>query len=461
MQEQLGATEFAQFAHALQQPAPVSIRLNPDKLKLRPNLDPVPWASQGYYLPSRPVFTLDPLLHAGAYYVQEASSMFLEQALLQAADLSYPLRVLDLCGAPGGKSTHMASLLPPECLLVSNEVIRSRAHILAENLQKWGNANVVVTNNDPRDFSRLPHFFDVLVIDAPCSGEGLFRKDPAATEEWSENNVKLCAERQRRILMDVWDCLRPGGLLIYSTCTYNSEENEQNLLWLAAQEAVEPVQLKLVPEWDVVEKQAGPFTGYQFYPNRVRGEGLFMTVLRKAGDGVAAPVKMPKKPKLAFSTRQENELWKNWVTEPDSFTAVKLKEKQLNLFPQAWLPELELLYQQLHFQHFGIEALELVKKEAKPLHGMALSQHLRTETFTVAELALDQALRFLQKEDIAVPKIVTGWVLVQYKGMPLGWLKNMGNRTNNYYPKEWRIRMDIQQADAETNFAPLASWPDR
>ena len=192
MQQQLGL-EYTTFEEALHTEAPVSIRVNPLKWKGKPDLEPVPWASNAFYLKERPIFTLDPLLHAGAYYVQEASSMFLEQAVRQHLNPEEPILALDLCGAPGGKSTHLSAILPEGSLLVSNEVIRSRTNILVENIQKWGSGSIVVTQNDPREFEALPHFFDLMVVDAPCSGEGLFRRDPAAADEWSENNVKLCS----------------------------------------------------------------------------------------------------------------------------------------------------------------------------------------------------------------------------------------------------------------------------
>jgi len=216
---------WEEFEQAHQQFPPVSIRFNPKKAHSPIDLTIIPWTSHGYYLGERPSFTLDPLFHAGSYYVQEASSMFLEQAFLQAVDRTKPINVLDLCAAPGGKSTHLLSLMNKESLLVTNEVIRSRASTLAENIQKWGYDNVAVTNNDPQDFKRLSGFFDVIVVDAPCSGEGLFRKDPGAMGQWSTDNVALCARRQQRILNDVWPALKEGGILIYSTCTYNELEN--------------------------------------------------------------------------------------------------------------------------------------------------------------------------------------------------------------------------------------------
>src|SRR5215203_4807606 len=226
----------------------------------------VPWSSYGYYLSERPSFTFDPLFHAGCYYVQEASSMFLEQALKQSVDLSQPLRVLDLCAAPGGKSTHLLSLISKESLLVSNEVIRSRANIVNDNIAKWGCSNVIVTNNDPREFQRLKNYFNVIVVDAPCSGSGLFRRNPEAIEEWSEQNVALCSQRQQRILADVLPALKNGGVLIYSTCSYSTEEDEEICSWLVNELKVNSERLKFKNEWRVIETEQG----YRFWPDKVK-----------------------------------------------------------------------------------------------------------------------------------------------------------------------------------------------
>jgi 16S rRNA C967 or C1407 C5-methylase (RsmB/RsmF family) len=271
--------EAQPFFQAMENEVPVSIRVNQSKNYHPENLQNVAWCNTGFYLPERPVFTLDPLFHAGAYYVQEASSMFLEQALKQSVDLELPLKVLDLCAAPGGKSTHLASLLSRDSLLVSNEVIRTRAKILAENITKWGNPNVVATNNDPADFQRLPGFFDVVVVDAPCSGEGLFRKDPNAMYEWSEDNVALCASRQRRIVADVWDALKPGGHLVYSTCTYNRMENEDNLEWMENEMGAIPLSLEITSFPEITKDNN--LAGYHFYPHKTHGEGFFIAVLKK------------------------------------------------------------------------------------------------------------------------------------------------------------------------------------
>jgi NOL1/NOP2/sun family putative RNA methylase len=252
----------------------------------------VAWSSNGYYLKSRPSFTLDPMFHAGAYYVQEASSMFLEEALKQAVDLTQPLKVLDLCAAPGGKSTLTQSVISNSSLLVSNEVIKARVNVLAENITKWGSANVIVTNNDPKDFQRLPGYFDVVIVDAPCSGSGLFRKDPKAVDEWSEQNVQLCNQRQQRILADVLPALKPGGVLIYSTCSYSPEENEDICDWLMDNYSFENTRFTLNEELGIVETTSpnNKAVGYRFYPDKVKGEGLFIAAFKKSDNAKSRSV---------------------------------------------------------------------------------------------------------------------------------------------------------------------------
>ncbi|QCR21922.1 rRNA methyltransferase [Pontibacter sp. SGAir0037] len=435
--------EYAAFESALHDAAPVSIRINRRKAEIPTSLEPVNWSKTGFYLQERPLFTLDPSIHAGAYYVQEASSMFLEQALVQTTDLTAPLQVLDLCGAPGGKSTHIASLLSEDSLLVSNEVIRSRSHILAENITKWGSGNVVVTNNDPRDFSKLPAFFDVMVVDAPCSGEGMFRKDSQATQEWSEENVNLCSQRQQRILMDVWDALKPGGILIYSTCTWNESENEQNMSWLAEQHDLESLALTLDPDWGIVATNQNGINGYRFYPHRVKGEGFFMAVVRKSGLHEPAIGKAKKKKyKLTAAGKKEKTLVENWLVEADNFEILQYGEV-ISAIPQAIFEAVDDIYQKLYVIYAGTEIAEVNGKKTKPLQALALSQHLNRKAFKTVDLDLEHALRYLRKEDISLGSGGNDWVLLQYKQLPLGWAKQIGSRINNYYPKEWRIRMEI------------------
>ena len=209
--EWMGEETYRALEAALQTEPPISIRVNRNKWDEEVTGVCVPWSFTGLYLPKRPTFTFDPLFHAGCYYVQEASSMFVEQVL--RTYVTEPVVMLDLCAAPGGKSTHARSVLPEGSLLVANEVMRNRSQVLAENLIKWGDSRVVVTNNDPADFTALTELFDVILTDVPCSGEGMFRKDPVAVDEWSMDNVQICWQRQRRILADVWPALKPGGLL--------------------------------------------------------------------------------------------------------------------------------------------------------------------------------------------------------------------------------------------------------
>ena len=265
------------FIEAHQHDPVTSIRLNQDKITgLFQEQKKVPWCTEGRYLPERPVFTLDPLYHAGAYYVQEASSMFTGYLLQQIIKDHKGLRVLDLCAAPGGKSTHIASLLDNESLLISNEVIRARATILDENMTRWGHMNTWVTANDPRDFGKLHGYFDVVVADAPCSGSGLFRKDKKALEEWSEANVQMCSERQQRILADIWPAIKQDGILIYATCSYSRKEDEDILDWLAGQFEAEAIHVDIPAEWGVVEVKSNKgLSGYRFFPDNVYGEGFF------------------------------------------------------------------------------------------------------------------------------------------------------------------------------------------
>lgn len=451
MQQQLG-NEFAAFEQALHTEAPVSIRVNALKWNETPSLEPVPWADNAFYLPERPSFTPDPLLHAGAYYVQEASSMFLEQALRQHLPASEPVIALDLCGAPGGKSTHLSSILPAESLLVSNEVIKSRTSILTENIQKWGSPYSIVSQNDPRDFSRLPHFFDLLVVDAPCSGEGLFRRDPAAADEWSEANVKLCSERQRRILADVWSSLRPGGLLVYSTCTYSPQENEENLAWLRQNFEAEVLSLELKESWGVTEAEAEGVNGYRFYPHKSRGEGFFMAVIRKTG-GEEVPLQgksrisgKKKKPVFTIAPKVLMPVLKEWLHDGAAWEYFQMNE-QINALPSRWTVEIEMLTENLRLFYAGTPLAEVKQKNLNPLPSLALSSVLRKEAHSVAEVDLETAQRFLRKEDVLPVHAPEGWVLLQYRGTGLGWIKRMKHRANNYWPKEWRIRMELDASN--------------
>ena len=283
----MGDERYNRFVGAFDEEAPTSIRVNPRIMGdgCFDGEKQVPWCSEGYYLNDRPQFTFDPLLHAGCYYVQEASSMFVTH-VLRTVDSNHTSQfALDLCAAPGGKSTALRSVLPDDCVLISNEPMGNRAQILLENVTKWGGPNHIVTNNYPRDFRKAKLKFDLILCDVPCSGEGMFRKDPNAISEWSAQNVEKCWQLQREIVADAWECLNPGGLLIYSTCTYNTKENEENIRWILDTYDAQVLDIPVDPSWNITGSLLEGFNEpvYRFIPGITRGEGLFVCALRKAG----------------------------------------------------------------------------------------------------------------------------------------------------------------------------------
>lgn len=421
---------------------PVSVRFNPAKAGGRTDhfagAERIPWSSEGYYLPERPSFTLDPWLHAGGYYVQEASSMFIEQCLRQTTNGSPSLKVLDLCAAPGGKSTLLQSLIGADGLLVSNEVIKTRVPVLIENMVKWGGANTVVTQNDPRDFERLPAYFDVMLIDAPCSGSGLFRKDPKAIDEWSIDSVQKCSLRQQRILTDAYPALQQNGILIYSTCSYSTAENEDICDWLCDTFDVEPLALQLDTAWNVTETHSrkSGCPGYRFFPDRVRGEGFFAACFRKK-DGMPEPLPVSSRGKLNRVSTKDRQVLTPWVRGAGGFRFFHQQESIL-AFPEPAEPDLSRLVGALYVKRAGIFCGKLAQGALVPDHELAVSGYAWPE-LPVLELNREQALRYLRKEDIHSESTGRGWALARFEGLNLGWLKQLGNRTNNYYPKEWRI----------------------
>ncbi|WP_294554302.1 rRNA cytosine-C5-methyltransferase [uncultured Bacteroides sp.] len=459
----LGDEEYDKLAAALKQEPPVSIRLN--KLRMDSQLLPVPWSSEGFYLDERLTFTFDPLFHAGCYYVQEASSMFVEQVLRQY--VTEPVVMLDLCAAPGGKSTHARSVLPEGSLLVANEVIRNRSQILAENLTKWGHPDVVVTNNDPADFSSLPSFFDVILTDVPCSGEGMFRKDPVAVEEWSPENVAICWQRQRRIIADIWPSLKPGGILIYSTCTYNTKEDEENVRWIQQEFGAESLVLEVRKDWNITgnllrdesnnsENSAQEAPVYHFFPHKTKGEGFFLAALRKPEtEENATPAfsfakgkttkKKDKKggamPSLV--TKEHLNIAKNWLDEEKSAGYLLSTEgTTIQIFPQQYADELAAMKQSLKIVSAGVGVGEVKGKDLIPGHALAMSSALlHRAAFATEEVTYEQAIAYLRKEAITLSATAPrGYVLLTYRNIPLGFVKNIGNRANNLYPQEWRIR---------------------
>ncbi len=419
----------------LQKPV-ISIRINPFKPSaVFQGAEKIPWSINGKYLNDRPEFVSDPLFHAGTYYSQEASSMFLGK-ILNSIDLSQKI-VLDLCAAPGGKSTLINSFLPKDALLLANEVIKSRSWILKENMDKWGSSNVIVTNNDPSDFEQFLGFFDVVVVDAPCSGEGMFRKDKKAINEWSERNVNLCCTRQKRILADIIPSITNGGVLIYSTCTFNDKENRDNLKWLQENYEVENFEFEYSPGEGIIELNEGKLKGFQFLPGVTKGEGFFISAMLVYGG--REKLKVPKRiRKLRLDT---------WEGSSSEFLNNQNKNYIINEtihnFPEEFESILKSIIWDLNPIKTGCKIGQNIKGKIKYSHELAFAHELKKDAFELVEVSHDDAIRFLQKKVLSEVPDIKSWGLVTFQNQPLGWVKKIGGRLNNYYPKEFRIRKEF------------------
>ncbi len=436
----MGDDLYNRFVDGLQSPPLVSVRMNRSKCGDDTPFEGerIAWCDCGYYLSERPAFTFDPLLHAGYYYVQEASSMFVHHALRQY--INRPVRMLDMCAAPGGKSTAALEALPEGSTLMSNEPIRLRAQILAENLQKWGNPNIIVTNNYPKDYARSGLTFDVILCDVPCSGEGMFRKDEGAISEWSVQNVENCRNLQREIVSEAWKCLNDDGMLIYSTCTFNAKENEENVAWICEELGAEVLPIDIEKEWGIngslVKGLDMPV--YRFIPGCTRGEGLFMAVLTPTQAPLAVRNRGGKRAKakplkLGIDARK-------YLAEPDNFS-IHTHDNDIIAIAKAMAEQYETAADRLRIVHAGIKMGTVKGKDFIPDQSLALSTALNRSAFATAELDYEQAIKYLQRDAVVLPgDTPRGFVLLTYKGAPLGFVKNIGNRTNNMYPQEWRIR---------------------
>ena len=448
----LGKEESKLFQAALTTPPPVSVRINTDKQGVVEG-ETVPWCPTGVYLKERPSFTFDPLFHAGTYYVQEASSMFLSHVLrkyLYDEPFSHPIVALDLCAAPGGKSTLTLSELPKDSLLIANEVVKQRANILAENLIKWGNPNIIVTNNYAEDFQSLGAVFDLIICDVPCSGEGMFRKDQQSISEWSPQNVETCWKRQRNIIQQIWPCLKPSGILIYSTCTYNTMEDEENVKWIQDEMQARVLDCEPDADWGITGNllKGESFPCYHFFPHHTKGEGFFLAALQKSeeDENVACKGKMKKQKHAKQSISIPKDI-KNWVQNPDSFDFLtEEKTQSFYAFPKNHTSILEYAQAFLHILHYGIQLATLKGKNSlQPSHSLALSNSLNSNLFPKVESNYEQAISYLRTESLTLPTdIPLGYVLVCYQNHPLGFVKNLGSRANNLYPSEWRIRKTLE-----------------
>ncbi|MBK7128989.1 MAG: rRNA cytosine-C5-methyltransferase [Crocinitomicaceae bacterium] len=433
----LSEAEVNLFTDAIQQEIPVSVRLNSNKISDLQIDQQVPWCVNGFYLTQRPKFIFDPDFHAGAYYVQEAGSMLIEQALKQHVNLSEPIKVLDLCASPGGKSTHVLSLISDDSLLVSNEVIHSRIQALEQNLVRWGSSNFLITQNDPSAFSSFKGQFDIILVDAPCSGEGMFRKHAHAVSEWSEQNVNHCAARQNRILEDVWPSLKEDGLLIYSTCTYNVQENEYNIQNFLANVDGVSLKVNLPEQWNVLESKHDEVFGYRMMPHRTRSEGFFMSVIqKKSEESSRQKVQLMKAASAKFD-------WQHYLKDADNFLLIEFKNQffAIHKSHHAFISD---CVQRLHVINPGLCMGEIKGHDFVPDTALALSTSLSKESFRITDLTKEDALRYLQKEAVISSHSEKGFELVSYKNQPLGFIKNLGNRSNNLYPKNWRILSRVE-----------------
>ena len=472
----LGGDEASSLFAAIAGDEALSIRVNASKVGVSLPYEGVPWCESAYYLADRPSFTFDPLFHAGGYYVQEASSMFVGVALrhwlagYREGDRA-GLTVLDLCAAPGGKSTLMASLLPDDALLVCNEVVRPRSQVLAENVAKWGVA-AVVTNSEPAAYGQLGEMFDLVLADVPCSGEGMFRKDPQAVEEWSADAVVMCAERQRSIIADVWRSLRTGGAMIYSTCTYNIEENERNVAWICETLGAEVVALPYDAAWGITVLDHEQPHGYRFMPHKTRGEGFFLCLLRKLERGEALGNEVDtlgmeycEGRSTERSKRRRGEDRRAGRNAPGCVAGDALP-RQWVVGGEAWHWEqlgatvccwqavhhatVMRLRSHLRIVQCGLPVAELKGRDWMPTAALALSLWCDRSAFTIVELSYDEAISYLRREALVLGDAAMGYLLVAYRGLPLGFVKQVGQRANNLYPQEWRIRTTYRPATLPT-----------
>ena len=390
----------------------------------------VPWCQEGFYLQDRLAFTFDPDWHAGRYYVQDASSMFIAHVIRQF--IHEPVRYLDLCAAPGGKTTAAVQALPPRSLTVANEIVPPRARVLADNVVRWGNPRCVVTSNAPAHLGKMMHFFDVIAADVPCSGEGMMRKDDEAVAQWSPALVEQCAQRQREILSDVWQALRPGGLFIYSTCTYNRQENEEMASFIVEELGATSLEVPVEADLNIHPAIGSDCHCYRFMPHRVDGEGLFMAVFRKEGDAPRQDLRVKEK-----TAKKTDEVGKNWLASPDEFVIDQQGDLYLAV-PQDIRREVAALRALLNVLHAGVELATMMGRKTVPHHALAMSTARAADAFPVCEVDYQAALRYLRGESVVLD-VPRGYVLVAHKGAVLGFANNLGNRANNLYPKPLRI----------------------
>lgn len=432
-------------------------------------LTPVPWCDSGVYLPSRPVFALDPQWHQGRYYVQEGGSMFISHVIdTLRSGWDGPIAVLDACAAPGGKTTAVIDALPPGSLVVANEYVLARAAVLRENVIKWGYPSVIITRADTRAFGSMPSAFDLVIADVPCSGEGMMRKDDDAVAQWSPALIRECADRQWEIVRNLWTALRPGGIMVYSTCTFNRDEDELMVRRILDELGGESVPVPIDPDWHITPALLDDGTpdpslhAYRFIPGRTRGEGLFLSVIRKTSDGDDAyiPAPEPSSPRAkdkrrGKDNRREQSRGKNdrvsappstdivasWLATPGDY-AIYTDDDRVSAFPRRWLPMLERVRRCADIIHEGVHVATIRGRDLLPAHALVMSSAFRRDSLPSVEVDADTALAYLRGQSPSLPADTPrGPVVLTYLNAPLGLVKNLGSRTNSLYPQQWRLRI--------------------
>lgn len=438
----MGEQRYERFLASFDETPSVSIRTNPFKCNGKTEGEQVPWCKEGRWLAERPAFTFDPLLHAGVYYVQEAASMFIDLVVRQLVKV--PVTALDMCAAPGGKSTVLRSALPEGSLLFSNEPPGPRARVLAENIQKWGHPDTVVTAAMPEDYRKSGLKFDLILTDVPCSGEGMFRKEEEARSQWTPALVDSCQRLQRSIVEEAWQCLKPGGILVYSTCTFNTKEDEENALWIRHELGGESLEVTTDPQWNItpalITGEALPV--YRFIPGTSRSEGLFVCIFRKPGDdsctdkGASRKKKKDKKQKPQAKPKDIP----TWLCQQTNY-AIHAEEDTLKAIPKGWDEIYNQAKAHLRILHAGITLGTFKGKSLIPHPSLALSTARLDSAFPRVDVDYPTAIAYLRGEAICLsPDTPRGFTLVCYGGYPLGFAKNIGSRANNLFPQEWKIK---------------------
>ena len=438
MRKMLGDDAERLFVALDTEPA-TSIRLNPMKPAHVFDGEKIGWSEWGRYLDIRPQFTLDPLLHGGAYYVQEASSQFVGY-LLKNDDM-LGKRVLDMCAAPGGKTTIYSTLVGREGLVVANDINHGRTLALADNVQRWGMGNVVVTCNEPSHIGNFEHWFDVVAVDAPCSGEGMFRKMEEARSEWTPASVEQCVARQKEILSEAWRTLKPGGKLIYSTCTFNDKEDEGIVEWLMEEYGDElecAERVDIAEEWGIVRSDIGAFQCFHFYPHKARGEGFFAAVACKKS-GVTRRV-VPKSRRKVFAPVQNKDLAEvsRWVDDSNRMTFRQIGDTIYG-YDATVVNDVVSISESLSVVYSGVAMGQIFKGKLKPEHPLALFIGCNSSVVPRREVCEVDAQNYLRRQDIAAGQFEEGVNIVEYGGVAIGFIKRIGARCNNMYPKDLRI----------------------